>query len=249
MQDKDNKDKILIIEDESRIVDLLRLRLEKEDYQVIHASKLEDGVEKEEQERPDLVILDLGLPDGDGMEFIRTVRQSSMVPIIVVSARFEESDKVQALDAGANDYVTKPFGMEELMARVRSVLRTNMLLRKGEMAEDGKNLVRFGNLTVDYANHRVMVDGQEIHLTKTEYKILEYLSQNADRLLTYEEIIRYTWEWMDSVSVKKLQVNMANIRKKLGEVPGERSWIYNELGVGYRMRQSDSRGKVLLERT
>jgi len=186
---------------------------------------------------PDLIILDLGLPDIDGIEFIKNIRQESQTPIIVLSARHKEGDKVSALDLGANDYVTKPFGMEELLARVRATLRNNLIKESGGDFRGVKFTV--DNLAIDYDKRRVMIDNAEIHLTQTEYNIVEYLSIHAGRVLTYADIVKKIWGFSDSGSIKKLQVNMANIRKKLNERPGENRYITNELGVGYRMNSDD----------
>ena len=229
----DNR-KILIVEDEKHIKDFLKLRFEQEGLETICAPTLSAGLDKAGAYHPDLTILDLGLPDGDGMEFIHTIRKRSHMPIIVLSARFDEMDKVAALDAGADDYVTKPFGTEELMARIRNVIRNKQ--RHREEVDSLIDEEQFGGLTISYKNHQVFVEGKEIHLTKTEFSILEYLARNAGKLLRYEDIINHTWKWMDVSSIKKLQVNMANIRKKLGEKPGESTYVINELGVGYRMR-------------
>ena len=185
---------------------------------------------------PDLVILDLGLPDMDGEEFIRIVRSTSMIPIIVLSARTEERDKVSALDLGANDYITKPFGTAELLARVRASLRIN---RMNLQAPAPTSVFTLEDLVIDYDRRQVSVQGNLIHVTQTEFNILSLLSQHTGKVMTYSAIIRAVWGAMDDGSVKKLQVNMANIRKKLGCSPGENRYIVNELGVGYRMREEN----------
>ena len=184
---------------------------------------------------PDLVVLDLGLPDMDGEEFIRITRKSSMIPIIVLSARTEERDKVSALDLGANDYITKPFGTGELLARVRASLRIN---RMHLQAATPGSVFTLGDLMIDYDRRQVAVDGKTVHVTQIEYNILSLLSQHVGKVMTYSAIVRSIWGTMDDGSVKKLQVNMANIRKKLGCAPGDARYIINELGVGYRMRDS-----------
>ena len=181
---------------------------------------------------PDLVILDLGLPDMDGEEFIRVARRSSMLPIIVLSARTEEKDKVSALDLGANDYITKPFGTAELLARVRASLRIN---RMNLQATIPNSVFILDDLEIDYDRRQVSVGGKSVHLTQIEYNILALLSQQVGKVMTYSAIINSIWGTMDDGSIKKLQVNMANIRKKLGCKPGENRYIVNELGVGYRM--------------
>lgn len=227
------KYKILVIEDEGNIRNFVKTMLETNGYQVLVAQNGGVGKIMCLSHCPDLVILDLGLPDIDGIDFIREIRETSNLPIIVLSARTNESDKVEALDLGANDYVTKPFGTEELLARVRVALRN---VRQKEFGgEVPKKKFHIGELALDYEARRISVSGEEVKLTQTEYNIVELLSVHAGRVLTYSEIIRKIWGYADSGSIKKLQVNMANIRRKLGEKPGENQYISNELGVGYRM--------------
>ena len=190
-----------------------------------------------ESHRPDLVILDLGLPDIDGTTFINEVRKVSLTPIIVLSARTDESDKVGALDMGANDYVTKPFRSAELVARVRSALRITR-----QSSEDGKlpgGTFRSKGLLIDYDARRVFIDNTEIKLTQIEYNIITVLSEHAGKVMTYAAIIKEIWGYNDLNSKKKLQVNMANIRKKFGAKPGKHNYIENELGVGYRMCEQE----------
>lgn len=225
-----NKYKILVIEDDSSIQSLLQTILEVEGYQVLTAQTCQQGFLMTASHIPDLVILDLGLPDQDGMDFLRQVRCGSAVPILVLSARSGELDKVAALDLGANDYVTKPFGTRELLARVRAALRD----RRGEAAAGG--IFQLDDLRIDYDRRLVTVSGQTIHLTQTEYNILALLSQHTGKVMTYSALIAQIWGGSDPGSVKKLQVNMANIRKKLGCPPGCNRYVVNELGVGYRMQ-------------
>lgn len=228
-----NKYKILIIEDEANIRSFVKTILEANGYQVIIAANGKEGKMMLFSHCPDIVFLDLGLPDIDGIDFIKDVRVKSLIPIIVLSARSDEKDKVSALDMGANDYITKPFGTEELLARVRAALRNS---RQNQGAETVKgNLFSLGDLSIDYEQRRIYISEREVKLTQTEYNIVALLSGYSGRVLTYNEIIRRVWGWSDSGSIKKLQVNMANIRKKLGEKPGENRYIFNELGIGYRM--------------
>lgn len=231
-----NKYKILVIEDEANIVNLVSNLLQTNGYQVFSADSCKSGVMMFSSYSPDLVILDLGLPDADGMEFISFVRKSFSVPIIVLSARTDERDKVSALDAGANDYVTKPFGSAELVARVRSALRNSRYDVDDEHLYSGKFVL--GNLIIDYESRRVFLSDEEIHFTQTEYNILALLSQHCGKVLTYQSIINSIWGYNDYGSRKKLQVNMANIRKKFGAIPGENFYVVNELGVGYRMSEN-----------
>lgn len=228
-----NKFKVLVVEDEVNISNFVRTILEANGYQVLEARTGSNGKLLYLSHCPDLVVLDLGLPDMDGIELIRMIRENSSTPIIVLSARTNESDKVQALDLGANDYVTKPFGTEELMARVRAALRISRLSGNNDGAM--KKQFRVNGLLIEYDKRQITVHGEEVKLTQTEYNIVELLSLQAGRVLTYSEIINKIWRYTDSGSIKKLQVNMANIRKKFGERPGENQFIANELGVGYRM--------------
>ncbi len=227
-----NKYKILLVEDDRSIAYFVQTVLEANGYQVLTAERCQQGILMLSSHTPDLVVLDLGLPDMDGQEYIRIVRRSSMIPIIVLSARTEEADKVSALDLGANDYITKPFGTAELLARVRASLR--IARHHTHLTAPGGSFV-LGELTIDYDRRQVSMGGSNVHLTQTEYNILAYLSQHPGKVMTYASIIRAIWGGVDSGSVKKLQVNMANIRKKLGCSPGDSKYIINELGVGYRI--------------
>lgn len=231
-----NKHKILVIEDEANIRSFVEAILETNGYQILTAATCAQGQLVFLSHLPDLVILDLGLPDKDGLEFIRAIRQSVATPIIVLSARTTEKDKIAALDLGANDYVMKPFGTGELLARVRAALRTSQVAA-GAGPPGGKFTT--GELVIDYDRRMVVAEGQEISLTQTEYHIVVFLSRHVGKVLTYTAIIREVWGGTDPGSVKKLQVNMANIRKKLGAKPGEQRYISNELGVGYRMLHED----------
>lgn len=228
-----NKYKILIVEDDRGIANFVQTVLETGGYQVLLADRCGQGILVFASHVPDLVILDLGLPDMDGEEFIRQVRHISAVPIIVLSARAEENDKVSALDLGANDYITKPFGTAELLARVRASLR---IARHHVQSSAHIGQFVLEDMVIDYDRRIISISGEEIHLTQTEYNILAFLSQHVGKVMTYSAIIGAVWGAMDSGSVKKLQVNMANIRKKLGCTPGENKYFINELGVGYRMQ-------------
>lgn len=227
-----NKYKILVVEDDRNILSMIQTVLDMSGYQVLTAQRCQQGILMMSSHVPDLVVLDLGLPDMDGEEFIRITRRSSMIPIIVLSARTEEKDKVTALDLGANDYITKPFGTAELLARVRASLRIN---RMNLQAAIPNSVFTLDDLEIDYDRRQVSVGGNAVHLTQNEYNILSLLSQHVGKVMTYSAIIAAIWGNMDDGSVKKLQVNMTNIRKKLGCKPGENRYIVNELGVGYRM--------------
>lgn len=230
-----NRYKILIIEDEQNINNLLCALMEANGYQAIPADSCRSGTMLYESHRPDLVILDLGLPDKDGMTFLHSIRKKASTPVIVLSARSDEKVKVDALNGGANDYVTKPFGSAELVARVRSTLRTASHRAQDGMLPGGR--FQTGELVIDYDARVVRLSGLEVRLTQTEYNIVALLSEQAGKMLTYDFIIREIWGYQDEGSTKKLQVNMANIRKKLGAIPGKKNYITNELGVGYRMSE------------
>ncbi len=223
-----NKYKILLVEDEKNIQTFVSALLEADGYKVICAQSCGNGKMLFSSHNPDLVVLDLGLPDADGMELLKYIRGSSPVPVIVLSARSDESDKVKALDMGANDYVTKPFGSAEFVARVRSALRN--FRRTSE-----NSIFTTGSLVIDYDARTITIDEKPVKLTQTEYNIIALLSQHCGKVMTYSAIISAIWGYNDSGSIKKLQVNMANIRKKLGAVPGKDNYITNELGVGYKM--------------
>ena len=229
-----NKYKILFVEDETNITNAVSTLLEANGYQVITAKNYAEGKMLYFSHAPDLVLLDLGLPDCDGCALLYEIRQKDSTPVIILSARGDESEKVKALDMGANDYITKPFGTAELMARIRTALRNHRHMSSSECLLDGKFYLR--DMVIDYDKRQVIIGENEIKLTQTEYNILSFLSMHPEKLLTYSSIIRAIWrEGISEGNIKKLQVNMANIRRKLGAKPGEESYIVNELGVGYRM--------------
>ena len=233
-----NRYKVLLVEDEANIRNLVATMLETSGYQAIVAESGSAAKTLYASYLPDLIILDLGLPDMDGMRFLEFVRREDPTPIIVLSARSTENDKVTALDVGANDYVTKPFSSAELLARIRSALRSN----RGGGAESRLPGGRFvlKELEIDYDARRIFVKGEEIKLTQTEYNIVLLLSENCGKMMTYATIIKVIWgESAHPGSIKKLQVNMANIRKKIGDQPGagEHNYFSNELGVGYRLNE------------
>jgi len=231
-----NKYKILIAEDEANIRNLVATVLDAAGYRTILAESCSGAKSLFASHLPDLVILDLGLPDMDGMEFIEFVRRDSLAPIIVLSARTNEADKIAALDAGANDYITKPFSSGELLARVRVALRNNRFSAEEGRFPGGKFTTK--DMVIDYDARRIFIKEEEIKLTPTEYNIVALLSENCGKMMTYASIIKAIWgESAQEGSIKKLQVNMANIRKKLGDRPGEANYIANELSVGYRLNE------------
>lgn len=228
-----NKYKVLIVEDEGNIRHFVKTILATNGYQVIEAKTASEGKMSFMSHSPDVVILDLGLPDGDGMSLLKLVRKEFSTPVIVLSARTDEKDKVAALDAGANDYITKPFGTAELQARIRAALRIHQQNMNRSLGGEQKFQIR--DMVIDYDTRHVRIKEEDIKLTQTEYNIVALLAAHAGKVMTYSEIIKEIWKWSDAGSIKKLQVNMANIRKKMGIKPGDTPYILNELGVGYRI--------------
>lgn len=220
----------LVLEDEREIRQFVRLSLEAEGWQVHEAGTLKQGLIEAGTRRPDLIIADLGLPDGDGVDFIREVRTWSGVAIIVLSARTREDEKVAALDAGADDFITKPFGVNELLARTRASLRR---MRVGQPAKDA--VFGFGDVSVDLAARVVKKRGAEVHLTPIEYRLLGLLIANAGRVLTHPHLLREVWGPSHSRSTHYLRVYMGNLRQKLEDDPAQPRHILTETGVGYRL--------------
>ena len=231
-----NKYKILLVEDEANIRNLVATVLDTAGYQTILADSCAGAKTLYASHLPDLIVLDLGLPDADGMHLLDFVRKDSLTPIIVLSARTNETDKITALDRGANDYITKPFGSGELLARVRASLRNTRFSSDEGRLPGGRFTLK--HLEIDYDARQVFMKGEEIKLTQTEYNIVALLSENCGKMMTYSAIIKAIWGGCaQDGSIKKLQVNMANIRKKFGDKPGEPNYIANELGVGYRLNE------------
>ena len=232
------RDKILIIEDEPTIANFMRAILEARDYEVMIVQSGAMASTLIASHCPDLIILDLGLPDMDGMQLLKAVRQWSKVPVVVVSARSHERDKVAALDAGADDYLTKPFGTEELLARIRTAIRhTRTGLDNDSIAQSGKYTVR--DLTIDYDKHHVLMRGEDVHLTLNEFKIVALLGKYAGKVLTYDFLIREIWGPKAKADNQILRVNMANIRRKIEKNPAAPEYIFTEIGVGYRMLENE----------
>ena len=236
-----NRSKILIVEDDPGICVFLRAVLSAEGYEPIMVGSGAMALDMTTSHCPDCILLDLGLPDMDGNDMIARVRQWSAVPIIVISARSMESDKVQALDLGADDYITKPFGTEELLARIRTALRhTRVSSESGDVALKGR--YRVGGLEIDYRKRRVSVDGEEIHLTPNEYRIIALLGLHAGHVMTYRAMMRELWGPSASGDNKILRVHMASIRRKIENNPSEPKYICTEVGIGYRMADNDDQG-------
>ena len=224
---------VLIIEDEKSICDFIGKTLDSHEYKVTVANNGKDGLALITSSLPDLVLLDLGLPDMDGMDIIRKTREWSSLPIIVISARTQEKEKVQALDAGADDYITKPFGTFELLARIRTAIRHNNKL--SDASQNANRPYSADGLTIDFERRLVTLRDQEIHLTRVEYKIVSLLAKNSGKVMTYDTLIDQVWGPYADDNNRILRVNMANIRRKIEENPGEPKYIFTELGVGYRM--------------
>ncbi|GAA4297380.1 response regulator transcription factor [Anaerocolumna aminovalerica] len=227
-----NKLLILLIEDEVPIRNFMSAILNSKGYRVIAAGSGKEGLSMITSHCPDLILLDLGLPDIDGIEVVKKVRSWSGTPILVVSARGQEREKVEALDLGVDDYITKPFGTSELLARIRTALRHSNRTN-GENLMEPKEL-RIGDLTIDYTKRLIKVKEKEVHLTPIEYKIMMILVKNLGKVLTYQYIINEIWgPYMEENQT--LRVNMANIRRKIEENLAEPKYIITEVGVGYRM--------------
>ena len=232
------KDKVLIVEDERSISNFISMVLTANGYDTIIVRSGEEELAMISSHCPDLILLDLGLPDMDGMEVLRSVRKWSNLPVVVVSARQHEQDKVDALDSGADDYLVKPFGTSELLARIRAAIRhTRTTLPDGQIAQSGKFIS--GDLTIDYDKHQVLLGGENAKLTVNEYKIVALLGKYAGKVLTYDFIIRELWGPKARTDNQILRVNMANIRRKIEKNPGQPEYIFTEVGVGYRMREGD----------
>ncbi len=230
-----NQYHILVVEDERNIRNFMKTILTSNNYTVLTATTGEEAMALLSSHCPDLVLLDLGLPDTDGQMFIQAVRRWSQVPILVVSARTHERDKVMALDFGADDYITKPFGTSELLARVRAALRHAAQRSSGQQS----SVYHCRDLTVDEDKRRVQLAGSDIHLTQNEYKIVSLLARYAGKVLTYDQIIQHVWGPNAAGDNRILRVNMANIRRKLEANPAEPQYIFTEIGVGYRMAEGE----------
>ena len=228
-----NKYKILLIENDHRLSTTLTALLESEHYQVIAADTCCLAKTLFPSHQPDLVILDLDLPSGDGLSFLSYIREFSFIPIAVLSQCSDDASKVKTLDSGANDYITKPFSSPELLARLRMYLR-NYRYHTSSINLPG-SIFRVYDLTINYDSRQVFIQGKEVGLSQTEYNILALLSEHCGKMLSYSSIIKEIWGYSNEGSIKKLQVNMAHIRKKLALHSEEDRYITNEPGVGYRM--------------
>ena len=228
---------ILLVEDEKNICDFISTSLSAQDYRISTAHTGKEALPIITSQCPDLILLDLGLPDMDGREIIRQVRTWSSVPIIVLSARTQEQEKVRALDLGADDYLTKPIGTSELLARIRTALRHSNRLNTDSPLY--KRPFHAKGLTIDFEKHLVSVDGKDVHLTQIEFKIISLLAQNSGRVMTYDTIISNIWGPYADDDNSILRVNMAHIRRKLEQNPAEPQYVFTEIGIGYRMIEDE----------
>lgn len=220
---------VIVVEDEPKIRRFVRMSLESEGCQVFEADSVKRGLIEAGTRKPDMVVLDLGLPDGDGVDFIRDLRAWSDIPIIVLSARTAEADKVEALDAGADDYLVKPFGTAELLARVRAQLR-----RRTRPQGSTQNTFEFGKVKIDFGRRMVEREGAPLHLTPIEYRLLAYLAGNADSVLTHRQLLKNVWGPAHVEDSHYVRVYMTHLRKKIEDDPSQPKHILTEAGVGYR---------------
>ena len=228
----DDNGLILLIEDEPQMRRFLRITLQGHGYRLVEAWTGEEGQREATTRNPDIVLLDLGLPDMDGIEVTKKFREWSKVPIIVISAREQEEDKIKALDAGADDYLTKPFGAGELLARMRVALRHRVMLQSDR--EDTE--FTLGDLRVNLAKRRVFVKDEEIHLTPIEYRLLTVLINNAGNVVTHTHLLKEVWGPPYTGQTEYLRVYMAQLRRKLEEDPAQPKFLINEPGIGYRLK-------------
>lgn len=227
-----SKVQILVVEDDAPVRNLITTTIKAHEYRFITAAAGEEAVMRAASYNPDIILLDLGLPDMDGVEVIRRIRSWSNVPIIVISARSEDSDKIDALDAGADDYLTKPFSVEELLARLRVTQRRIALMQSSGARQ---SVYENGMLKIDYASGCVSLGDEELHLTPIEYKLLCLLAQNTGKVLTHKLILNHVWGSSWENDVGSLRVFMATLRKKLEKAPDSPRYIQTHIGIGYRM--------------
>ena len=232
------KSKVMIIEDDRAICNFIRRVMEANGYEAVIVHTGREANSLLASHCPDVVILDMGLPDMDGMDVLVNLRRWSLMPVVVVSARTDEREKVRALDAGADDYITKPFGTSELLARIRTAIRhTRMTNGNVSIAKDNRFVAK--GLCIDYDKYRVYIEGRDANLTQNEFKLVALLGRYAGRVLTYDYLIREIWGPNKAYDNQILRVNMANIRRKIEKNPGVPEYIFTEVGVGYRMIESD----------
>jgi two-component system KDP operon response regulator KdpE len=223
---------VLLIEDELPMICFLRVALEGAKYCLIEAETGKDGISKAAQWNPDVILLDLGLPDMDGIDVVKLLREWSKTPIIIISAREQENDKVKALDGGADDYLTKPFGVGELLARIRVAIRHRRLQESGQ----NKTVFVAGVLRLDYVHRRVFVNDREIHLTPIEYRLIAYLTQNAGKVITHRQLLKEIWGPSSIEQAQYLRVYMTQLRRKIETDASRPKFLINEPGIGYRFK-------------
>ena len=231
--------KVLIVEDDRAICNFIRRVLEANGYETLIVHTGREAMSMLTSHCPDVMLLDLGLPDMDGMQVLTQLRKWSLLPVVVVSARTDESEKVRALDEGADDYITKPFGTSELLARIRTAIR-HTRTTGGNPLIAKENKFRAQGLLIDYDKYSVYVDGRDANLTQNEFKLVALLGRYAGRVLTYDYLIREIWGPNKAYDNQILRVNMANIRRKIEKNPAEPQYIFTEVGVGYRMIEGDA---------
>ncbi|MBN2429019.1 MAG: response regulator [Deltaproteobacteria bacterium] len=233
-----DKEMILLIEDEFQMRRFLRVTLQSQGYRLIETQNGEEGLAQAATRQPDVILLDLGLPDMDGLEVTERLREWTNIPIIIISAREQERDKVRALDAGADDYLTKPFGSDELLARIRVSIRHSTREKAGQESP----VFQTGNLLVDFSRRQVTLAGKEIHLTPIEYRLLTTLIRYADRVVTHNQLLREVWGPQQTNQVQYLRVYMAQLRQKLEDDPARPCFLINEPGIGYRFKTDADKG-------
>ena len=232
------REKILVVEDEKSIAHFISSVLSANGYEAMQARSGSEALSMISSHCPDLIILDLGLPDMDGLEILRQLRSWSSLPVVVLSARSHEKDKATAPDLGADDYLTKPFGTDELLARVRTAIRhTRTASGNDEIAQKGTYTV--GELTIDYNKHQVLKNGRNVRLTLSEFRIVALLGKYAGKVLTYDFIMKELWGPRAGGDNQILRVNMANIRRKIEKNPAEPEYLFTEVGVGYRLAECE----------
>jgi two-component system KDP operon response regulator KdpE len=227
------KTRVLVVDDEPAILRFLQPALAANDYEVVTAGTVADATKRIASEAPDAVVLDLGLPDGDGKDVIRTVRQWSDVPIVVLSARDRESEKIEALDLGADDFINKPFGVGELLARLRTAMRHRMQ-RRAEIP-----VLKLGNLEIDSVRHRVVRAGEEIKLTPKEFELLSLLARHAGAVITHKQVLAAVWGPAHTEDTQYLRVYIGHLRQKIEDNPDDPKIIITEPGIGYRIATED----------
>ena len=228
-----NKIRVLVVDDEAAILRFLKPALEANNYEIISTGTVAESTRRIAAETPDIVVLDLGLPDGDGKDVIRQVREWSSVPIVVLSARDREAEKIEALDLGADDFVNKPFGVGELLARMRTALRHHM------QREAQTPVLKTGDLEIDNVRHRVMRGGSELRLTPKEFELLSFLARHAGKVVTHRQILTAIWGPAHAADTQYLRVYIGQLRQKVETDPGDPRIIITEPGIGYRIAETN----------